>query len=450
MKIIVNYKNWTFFWIAMSLTLLAMTVRADSYTKPKLAIQSWNTSRGVQVVFTETHELPMLDLGVVFYAGAAFDGKKYGVANFTSAMLDAGTKTLTADQIAAKFDHVGAEHYAYVNVDTANVGMRCLTNELKVLNSALQTFATVLNEPIFPSQEFFHTQKQILASIQQQNQEPSNVADEEFSKKLYGDFPYSHQVVGNSKTVAVLKRKDLQEFYRQYYTVKNAIIVMVGDITRKQAEEIAEQITAKLPKGDTARQISAVLKKPQATSKHIEFPSTQTNVKMGQIGIARDDADYFPLYVGNYILGASPVSELFTEVREKLGLVYGIGSYFDALLTPGPFSINLSSSNEKAKEAIQVTTKTLKRFVQNGPTEEQLIAAKKSLVGQFPLRFSDNSGIANLLRVIGIYHLPLDYIDAYTDKINAVTLKQIQEAFKQHINLDDMVVVTVGKTVDHK
>lgn len=418
----------------------------NAFGKSVVNIQNWTTERGTRVLFTEAHELPMIDINVIFYAGSARDGKSFGLAAFTKAMLKEGTKSLTADQIADKFDQVGANFSASVDNDTATVSLRCLT-DLKILNSALQVFISVLTEPVFPKREFSRVQKQMLTLMQHQQQNPQYVAFEKFLKNIYGDFPYNHLASGTPETVITIKPNDLLKFYRTYYTAKNAIVVIVGDVTRKQAEGIVNIITAKLSDGAIIDQLPTVIKKSKAETLNINFPATQTNIVMGQIGIARDNVDYLPLAVGNDILGgAAFVSELFRKVREDRGLVYAIHSDFYLWQKPGPFMIFFGASNENAQEAINITARTLKHFVQNGPTNKQLVAAKSSLIGQFPLKFSSNAYIARELGVIGIYNLPLDYFDTYVDKIKDVTLGQIREAFKRHINLDTMTIVAAGKS----
>ena len=428
--------------ICLALVLLAISITACA--KSTIAIQTWNTTRGTKVLFTEVHTLPIFDISVVFYAGSIADGKNYGLANLTSSMLNAGTKNLTIDQISDTFHYLGALFYAYTNRDMSVVSLRCLT-EPQILNTALQTFGTILNEPIFPDKEISRIKNQILIAIEQNKQSPQSSAFDMFYQELYNNFPYGHPVIGTAKTVAAINRKHLQDFYHKYYTARNALIIIVGDISRKKAEEVAEKLTAKLPLGKRAIK-QKLPKKPKSVIKHLEFPATQTNIFMGQLGIARNDPDYFPLYIGNYILGQTPTSDLFLEVRERQSLVYSISSHFDYHLYPGPFLIYFSTSNENADNALRTVTKILNNFIDNGPTAKQLIAAKKSLINQFPFRIANNMLIKKVLQTIGFYNLPLDYLDTYVDKINAVTLKDIQVAFKKHIARDNMLIVKVGRS----
>lgn len=427
------------------LALFSLAISIPVCAKSIIDIQTWNTTRGAKVLFTEVHELPIFDISVVFYAGSIADGKNYGLANFTSSMLNAGTKNLTVDQIADSFHYLGALFYSYTGRDLSEVSLRCLA-EPRILNPTLQTFGAVLNEPIFPEREINRMKEQILVAIEQKKQYPQSIAFTEFYKELYQNFPYSHPIIGTAKTVTAINRQLLQAFYRKYYTARNALIIMVGDITRNQAEEIAEKLTAKLPLGEKASIKEALLKKSKSLTKHLEFPSTQTNVLIGQLGVTRNDPDYFPLYIGNYILGRPLFSDLFLEVREKLGLVYAINSSFIFYLYPGLFLIQFSTSNAKVAKALQITTKTLNNFIEKGPTAKQLSIAKKSLTNSFPFRLASNLLIKDALQTIGFYNLSLDYFDTYIAKINAVTLKDIQAAFKQHLARDKMLIIKVGQS----
>ncbi len=414
------------------------------FAQPVLDIQHWTTANGAQVLFVETHELPMLAIQIAFNAGSARDGEQYGIAQFTNAMLEEGTETLTADQIADAFDDVGAKFSASVSKDMAIVCLHSLTQK-KLLSSALNTFADVLTQPTFPEQAFHRVQKQILSAIVEQQQQPLVIANDAFWQELYGSLPYGHSVLGTSQSIQALTPKDLQTFYQNYYVAKNAVVTLVGNVTLKEAKLIIDHVISKLPSGVKAATLPAISISNSAKTKHIDFPSAQTNILIGQIGIARDDQDYFSLSVGNFILGQSPLtSELFQEVRNKRGLAYSIGSAFASLQTQGPFCIVLQTRTEEAKQAIKVTRKTLARFIKRGPTKKQLDAAKQSIIGRFPLQLASNDGILSVLTVIGFYHLPLDYLDTYRSKISAVTLEQIRDAFKHHIRLKKMITVTVG------
>ena len=182
-----------------------------------------------------------------------------------------------------------------------------------------------------------------------------------------------------------------------------------------------------------------------ASEQRIPHPATQSHILIGAPGVARGDPDYFPLYVGNYILGGGGfASRLMNEVREKKGLAYSVYSYFMPLKQPGEFQIGLQTKKEQADEALKLVRDTLKNFIAKGPTEKELLAAKDNIIGGFPLRIDSNRKILGYLSVIGFYGLPLTYLDDFTHNIDKVTIAQIREAFKRHIDLQAMATVIVG------
>lgn len=412
--------------------------------KPVLNIQHWTTTNGAKVLFVATPTLPMVDIQVTFHAGSSRDSKQFGVAQFTNAMLAEGTKNLTADQIAASFDNVGAQFGASVDRDMASVSLRSLTQE-KFLKSALQTFTAIITEPLFSTAAFTRVQQQILSAIKQQQQDPTSIASNAFYQAIYGNLPYGHPVLGTTKTVQTLTSKDLQAFYNKYYVARNAVIAIVGDISLAQAKAIANQITTKMPIGNITA-VTPIALLPKSATKHIDFPAAQTTALIGQIGTNWDDPDLFPLLVGNFILGQSPLtSQLFQEVRNKRGLAYSVNSGFTMLQNRGPFVIFLQTRTDQVQRAIKVSKKTLQKFINKGPTAKQLQAAKQSIIGRFPLKLASNSQMLAWLTTIGFYNLPINYLDTYRNNINTVTLQQIQTAFKHHLQPNKMVIVTVGQ-----
>lgn len=409
-------------------------------------IQHWQTKNGAQVYFVRTPEPAMLDIQIVFPAGSARDGQLAGLAQATNTMLNQAAGQLNADQIATAFDNVGAQYGAEVNRDMASVQLRALTDP-KFLNPAIQTFATVLTTPTFASAAWQRMQKQQLIELQAVQQSPGQIAQRMFYKQLYGDQPYGHPVNGTIETVTRLTPQDLEQFYKHYYVASNAIVAMVGAIDKPTAAKIAEQIVASLQKGQPAAALKIATNEQQPQSKAVVFPSQQTTILIGQIGMNKLDPAYFPLQVGNHILGAggSMVSRLFQEVRNKRGLTYGVNSNFATLAAAGPFYIGLKTRSDQAKTAIQVTQQTLQTFIKQGPSEAELIAAKKNILGEFPLYFSNNANLLSQVVNLAFYQLPLDYYDTYREKINAVTVGQIRTAFQQRIHPATMTTVTVGK-----
>lgn len=409
-----------------------------------LNIQHWRTSQGTPVYFVHTPELPMVDMRIVFGAGAARDGDKPGVADLTNGLLDEGTSQLSADEIAERFDRVGAVYHAGIHQDSSYISLRSLTDP-KFLKSALDILKQILSDPTFSVESFERVRKQILISLEEDLQQPAALAFNAFYAALYPNHPYGHPLAGDLLSLAKLTREDVVRFYKQYYTANNALLALVGDVSLAEARDMAEQLIAHLPTGDAPPSLR-LAESAHPVFESINFPSQQTTIYLGQVGITPQDPDYFPLMVGNYTLGSGGmVSRLFHEVREQKGLVYGIHSTFVPLLARGPFSLKLQTRNEEVKNAIDLTRKILHQFVQEGSSESELLAAQKNIIGGFPLELSGNTSILSQLIRIGFYQLPLNYLDTFCEKIAAVTQEKICAAFQKHVQLDQLVQVTVGE-----
>lgn len=431
-----------------TLTLTVAALLVSQYAAATPQIQTWTTPNGARVYFVPSAELPMIDVRVVFDAGSARDGKQGGVARLTNGLLDQGAGGLDADQIAERIDSLGAQFGTSSYRDMAIVSLRSLTDP-KLLDPALAIMADVIAKPSFPQDAFERVQKRMLVALRAEKESPSAIADKAFFAAVYGDHPYASPSLGTEESVAALSRKDAIDFHQRYYAGKNAVIALTGAIDREQAEKIATRIVAGLPAGEAAPALPPVTMPKQANGVHIHYPSAQTHILMGQPGITRDDPDYFPLYVGNYVLGGSGlVSRMAVEVREKRGLAYSAYSYFSPMHVPGPFTAGLETRNEKADEALKVMRNTLKDFIATGPTQDELNAAKKNITGGFPLRLDSNGKIVENLASIGFYHLPLDYLDTFNRKVDAVTVAQVREAFQRRVHPEDMVTVMVGNGQD--
>ncbi|MFW5443496.1 MAG: M16 family metallopeptidase [Methylococcaceae bacterium] len=407
-------------------------------------IEHWQTSQGSSVFYIETKGLPMVDIQVVFDAGSARDGAQQGIAALTSGLLDTGAGTWSADEIAQRFESVGAQFGTSASKDMAKLTLRSLTEE-KLLSKALQTMRVILTEPVFNEADFQREKSRTLAGLKHREESPGAIAGIEFFKSLYQNHPYAHASAGNIKTVSALSVKDSQAFYKQFYVSSNAMVVIVGDLDKQQAMLTAESLLSGLQKGTKPEVIPEVKFSTQGVKKHIEFPSTQTHVLAGLIGMHRKDPDYINLYVGNHILGGSGlVSQLFEEVREKRGLAYSAYSYFSPLLRKGPFTMGLQTRNDQTSQAVEVMQNTLSNFVEQGPTEKALIAAKKNITGGFVMRFDTNRKLTGYVAMIGFYQLPLDYLDGFQQKVEAVTIASIKDAFQRRVRPEYIHTITVG------
>ena len=243
-----------------------------------------------------------------------------------------------------------------------------------------------------------------------------------------------------------MTREDIVAFFKRYYVASNTVIALVGAIDRKRAEEIAEELTRDMPAGEKAPSLPKVALSEKGEELAVNFPSSQTHIYMGQPVMARGDEDFFPLYVGNHMLGGSGlVSMLSEQVRENRGLAYSVYSYFSQMQNKGPYVFGAQTRTDRAHETLDVIRETLEKFIEEGPTDEKLTASKKNITGGFPLRTASNSNIVEYIAMMGFYDYPLDYLDTFVARINAVTAEDIQKAFRKRVKPDDFLVVTVGK-----
>ena len=411
-----------------------------------LPIQSWQTSSGARVYFVESHQLPMLDVSINFAAGSGRDTPaKSGLANLTRHMLSLGADGLTEDEIAEKLADVGAELGGNIDRDRAGVTLRTLSNA-RERSQALDIMSRMVQKPEFPEKVLDREKIRVVAVLKEAATKPESIAERAFYTLLYGSHPYALRTSGEVDSLESLKRDDLVSFYRAYYTTNDAVVAIIGDVSRETAQEIAEKLTAKLPEEAAPLPALPQVTLPlQAQNREIPHPATQSHILLGYPGMKRDDPDYFALLVGNYILGGGGFSSRFVEqVRQKRGLAYSVYSYFEPLQQKGPFQVGLQTKKEQADEALKVVRETLRNFIVKGPTERELTAAKQNLVGGFPLRIDSNKKILEYLAVIGFYRLPLTYLDDFVPKVEKVTVAQIKSAFQRRIDPDNMVTVIVG------
>ncbi len=406
-------------------------------------INHWQTTSGSDVYFVENHDLPIIDLAVNFPAGSARDTKTTsGVAGVTRYMMTLGAAGMSEEVITNKFADIGAVLGGELDADRAAFKLRTLTSESV---KALETFNQILHKPDFPDAVLTREKVRIIAGINEAATQPESISNKAFMKALYPNHPYGFDESGEVDTVTAMKRDDLVAFYNQYYSAKSAVIALIGDMTEAQARSIADNVSAGLPQGAAVPKIAEVTFPSAANNQSINHPATQAHILLGYPGIKRGDADYWPLYVGNYILGGGGfVSRLTEEVREKRGLVYSVYSYFIPMAELGPFQIGLQTKKEQAGEALKVVNETVAKYIKNGPTEKELKAAKDNLIGGFPMRIDSNGKILDYLSVIGFYKLQMTYLDDFNKEIAKVSTKQIKEAFQRRIKPQDFVSVTVG------
>ena len=430
------------FWRLLC-ALIALAAAAPAYSL--LPIQHWQTKNGARVYFVENRDLPMLDVSVEFPAGSAFDTReKSGAAAMTQRLLKLGAGGLTEDEIARGMADVGAQLSGRFDDDRAGMSLRTLTSG-EERKQALDLFARILQQPEFSTAVLEREKTRAIGAIREADTKPETIVGRNFNTLVYGSHPYGLRSSGEAATVAALTRDDLLQFYRRYYTVGQAVVAMIGNLSRGEAETLADQVTVGLPRSSVAAVIPEVPPVARAATRAIPHPASQSHILMGTPGIKRGDPDYFPLFVGNLILGGGGfVSRIAEEVREKRGLAYSAYSYFSPQKQNGPFVIGLQTRKDQTAEALAVVRATLKQFLAQGPTADELRKAKQNIIGGFPLRIDSNRKILDYLGVIGFYQLPLTYLDSFIPNVEKVTAADIRSAFTRRVDPERMVTVVVG------
>ena len=344
-------------------------------------------------------------------------------------------------EISNRLADLGALLSGGVDMDRASLNLRTLSAADK-RGPALDILRAVLISPLFPADVFEREKARTVAALKEAMTRPDSIASKNFWAAMYPGHSYG--IYAEPDKVAELKREDIAAFYRSNFTSKRAVVSIVGDVTRAQAEALAQQLTADLPAGNGASALG-VPTLPKTAEKRIAHPSAQAHLLLGLPALKRGDPDFYALLVGNYSLGGGGfVSRLMQEVREKRGLAYGVYSYFIPLAQPGPFQIGLQTKKAQAGEALKLTRQVLTKFLSEGPSETEVQAAKQNLVGSFPLRLDSNRKILDNVAAIGFYGLPLDYLDRYTENVEKVTVADIKAAFARHVKLENLMTVVVG------
>lgn len=421
---------------------------ACSISHAALQIQSWTLPNGARVLFVENHTIPILDLSVDFDAGARRDpAGKSGVAALTNAMLARGIRgaqasnepALTEAQISDAFADTAAIRGARLDDDRSGVTLRTLVSEREV---AVPLVGRLLAEPSFPQEFLTRDKARTIASIKESLTQPEAIADKAFSRLLYGAHPYGQQLTVES--VTAITRDDLLAFHTAHYVANRAVVALIGDVTRDQADKIAQELTRRLPQGAALPALPSV-PNAKGAEERIPHQASQAHILIGMPAMARHDPDHFALTVGNYVLGGGGfASRLMQQVREKRGLSYGVSSYFNPMSQPGPFQVGLQTKKEQANEALKVTRDTVAEFLRDGPTAAELKGAKDNLIGGFSLRIDSNKKILENIAAIGFYQLPLDYLDTWTAKVAAVTTAQVKDAFNRKLQMDKLSTVVIG------
>ena len=419
-----------------------------------LPIQAISLSNGTKAYLIQTNTIPMVDIEISIDAGSRFDpNDQSGLASLTAAMLTRGIRwqdgILNEAQQADAIAELGASISASASGERTIVRARSLSKP-DVLNPLLQLLVASVSKPIFDESILMREKQRISSAIQEGDTKPEVILQKRFRQEVFGNYPLARSP--SIASITAIKEADLKRFHQDFYRQDRVIVNIVGNVDPAKAKQMAEQIMNAFPvKGPVIPVLPPLERSPiEPESKRlvrIPFQTQQTHIAMGMTAIARDNPDYFPLLVGNYVLGGGGfVSRLVGEVRDKRGFAYSVFSYFQPGRDTGTFEAGLQTRNDQADQALNVLQETIARFIEDGPSDAELAAAKANLINGFPLRLDSNRKLLDNLSAITWNQLPLNTLDVWTQQVAAVKKDDVRNAFKRHLDMRRMISVLVGGT----
>jgi zinc protease len=417
-----------------------------------LPIEKLENYKGAKAYLVQTKALPMVDIEVSIDAGDRYDPVgKSGLADMTATLMNYGVqddkRMLSEAQIADEIADLGASIGLSVGGERAILRIRSLSRK-DLRDRAVQLASAMLAAPTYDPNIVGREKQRTITSLLEAETKPEYVLDRRFKKMVYGTYPLADSP--SVKSVGAITLTDLVQFHKQFYRSDRMIVSIVGDVDQAEANEIIHALLKRIPQsGPVIAPLPELQRSPveplAQREVQIPFDSQQAHIAMGMTAVARNNPDYFPLLVGNYVLGGGGfVSRLMNEVREKRGLAYSVSSYFAPGKDTGIFQAGLQTKNDQSSVALQVMSDTIAKFIADGPTTSELVAAKANLVNGYPLRIDNNRKLLDNVSSIAWNDLPLDTMEIWTKQVEAVTLDQVKSAFEKYLAMDRMKIVVLG------
>ncbi|MBP1531970.1 MAG: insulinase family protein [Alphaproteobacteria bacterium] len=397
-------------------------------------------SNGVSAYLMEEHSAPIVSLSLAFkHSGWAYeDEKQAGISNILAAMLTSGAGEYSAEE----FSDLCAEHGIHIEFTaqrddiTASMQMPAYDREL-----AVKLLKAVLYEPLLAENYLQINKEQTLTLLQLQKERPENVLKENFRHKMYGNHAYARQPLGNETSIAGLQAEDLRQYMEVKFTKNNLVVGIAGDISQAEAEDMLAELFALLPENENDDNL-AVVKAPQyGTEYNVEMDTAQVVSHFAVPGTKRRNADFYALYLANYIFGGSGLNSRISQIiREKEGLTYGIYTYLSTADAAELLEGGFSATPENFVKAKKLLLQEWHKMAAEGVNEQELAEAKQALVASFNLRFDTVESIADMLVNIQEYNLGQDFLDKRNDYIQNVSLKEVNDAAKKYFRVEPLFV----------
>jgi zinc protease len=439
-------------WLAASVPAGAQTrnwpnefpprpLAASEIKFPPYEIQS--LPNGLQVVAILHHEQPAVTMRLLVRVGAASDPKdKLGLARLVSSLLDQGTTTMSAEKMNDAIDFIGGAMGANAGTDLTFAHMVVMKDSFE---TGMKMLSDMVRHPAFDQGEIERQRQQMLSGLQVSLQDPEYVANSVFDRLVYGFHPYGMPDSGTPETIGSLTRADLLAFHQQFFTPNNAILAIVGDVTATEAFTMARKIFGDWERRDVTAQ--KFIEPPEPTRRVIVVnkpDAVQTEVRVGHIGVPRNHPDYMALNLAIRILGGEGSNRLHQVLRTDRGLTYGAQANMDALKETGDFEAETNTRSDATGEVLRLIVDEFWRLQRERVGAVELENAKAYLTGSFPLTIETPESIAMQVVTVLFYGLPLEELQTFRERVNAVTVDDIQRVARKYLRPDRLSVVLVG------
>lgn len=429
--------------IAMTLTFVPGLLAATMTDKSQATdIQKVISPKGIEVWLVEEHAVPMIALNFSLQAGASQDPDKLpGLSNFLTSVLDEGAGDIKAQEFQRRLE----EKAIRMSFDTGrDYFYGDLVTLTKYRDEAASLFTLALNKPRFDAEAVDRMRRQLLTGLKQSSRKPGTIAARIWREKAFGKHPYGRPTKGTEKSLTAIKPADLRAFHAGLFARDTLKVSVVGAIKPAEVGKLVDQIFGNWPATAKRKAIpAAALGEKGLVFEKLAVP--QASIRFGMPGIKRTDKDFIPAYIVNHILGGGTFSSrLYTEIREKRGLAYGVYSYLTSYKGTELVMGGLATQADKANEAIAIIRQEFAKMGKDGPTAEELQKAKDYLIGSYPLRFDSSKKIARNILSMQQENLPIDYIKTRNAMIRKVSLADVKRVAKRLYGGKDLLVAKVG------
>lgn len=398
---------------------------------------------GLQVVAVPHHEQPAVSVQLMIRAGAAQDPpEKPGVAALAAALLDQGTTTRSAEQIQLAIDTIGGIIGAGSSTEMTSVHAVVLKDSFTF---ALDLLFDIARNAAFDAQEVEFQRKQMLSGLTVSYEDPDYLAGVIFERLVYGFHPYGRPNSGTPESLAAITRQDLVEFHQSWFGANNAILAIVGDITTEEAFAGAERVFGAWGKAERTAEKPVDPPAPTRRLIVVDRPgAVQTEIRAGNIALPRRHPDYLALDLATKILGGEGGNRLHRVLRSDRGLTYGASADLHARRDAGNVVADTDTRSESTAEALRLLVDEMWRLRRQRVSERELADAQAYLTGSFPLTIETPRAIAQQILHAVFHGIDLEELQTYRDRVNAVTVDDIQRVAAAHLHPDRLSIVLVG------